>query len=135
VTQLNEKSPKISDRRLDALDDQLLGQVELLHVQHAMEEGDVARSDAVGRCENSDAVYNEDQTRLLKAGHHPVLIEAIEATIHLRTARPNLKVLLISEHGELVIKLPTRYEDGVLTFDIGPQPDWIPSTMYYLIRV
>lgn len=90
---------------------------------------------AVGRCENSDAVYNEDQTRLLKAGHHPVLIEAIEATIHLRTARPNLKVLLISEHGELVIKLPTRYEDGVLTFDIGPQPDWIPSTMYYLIRV
>ena len=90
---------------------------------------------AVGRCENSDAVYNEDQTRLLKTGHHPVLIEAIEATIHLRTARPNLKVLLISEHGELVIKLPTRYEDGVLTFDIGPQPDWIPSTMYYLIRV
>jgi hypothetical protein len=71
----------------------------------------------------------------LKAGQHPIVIQAIEATVHLRTSQPNLKVLLVSEHGELVIKLSTYYAGGVLTFHIGPQADWTPSTMYYLIRV
>lgn len=89
---------------------------------------------AIGRCENSGAAYNEDHTCLLSPGAHPMRIEAIEATIRLKTHRPNLKVFVISEHGELVRKLNTRYENGVLTFTIGPQPDWDPSTMYYLLR-
>jgi hypothetical protein len=89
---------------------------------------------AIGRCENSGAQYNEEHTRLLSAGTHPMLIEAIAAQIKLKTNRPNLKVFVISEHGELVRKLPTKYADGVLQFAIGPQPDWDPSTMYYLIR-
>lgn len=89
---------------------------------------------AVGRCENSQAEYNEERTRLLKAGTQPVLIEAIEAHVRLATNQPKLKVFVISEHGELVRRLPTEYVDGRLCFTIGPQPEWYPSTMYYLIR-
>ena len=89
---------------------------------------------AVGRCENSQAEYNEERTCLLKAGTQPVLIEAIEAQVGLATNQPKLKVFVISEHGELVRRLPTEYVDGRLCFSIGPQPEWYPSTMYYLIR-
>jgi hypothetical protein len=89
---------------------------------------------AIGRCENSGALYNEDHTRLLSAGTHPMMIEAIEAQVRIKTNRPKLKVMVISEHGELVRKLPVKYENGELSFDIGPQPDWDPSTMYYMIR-
>lgn len=90
---------------------------------------------AVGRCENSGTEYNEDRTRLLSPGQHPIMIEPIEAHIHLKTNQPALKVFVISEHGELVTRLPVLYESGVLSFEIGPQPSWNPSTMYYLIRV
>jgi len=90
---------------------------------------------AVGRCDNTDARYDAEHRRQLDFGHAPVLIEPIEATIRVRTSRPNLKVLVISEHGELVTRLPATYEDGVLSFQIGPQPRWNPSTMYYLIKV
>ena len=89
---------------------------------------------AVGRCENSGAVYDQEHTRLLSPGHHPMLIEAIEADVRLKTAHPALKVFVISEHGELVIRLPVVYQDGVLSFHIGAQPLYVPSTMYYLIR-
>ena len=89
---------------------------------------------AVGRCENSQAEYNEERTRLLKVGTQPVLIEAIEAQVRLATNQPKLKVFVISEHGELVRRLPTEYVDGRLCFTIGLQPEWYPSTMYYLIR-
>ena len=88
---------------------------------------------AVGRCDNSGAQYDEAHTQQFDFGHAPVLIEPIEATIALRTCRPNLKVWVISEHGQAVTRLPTEYADGVLRFSIGPQPRWDPSTMYYLI--
>jgi hypothetical protein len=95
---------------------------------------------AVGRCDNTAAAYNPEHTLLDPAspqpfGRPPVLIEPIQAKIRLATHRPNLKVLVISEHGELVTKLPVQYTDGTLSFEIGPQPAWNPSTMYYLIKV
>ncbi len=90
---------------------------------------------AVGRCDNTGATYDAEHKRQLDFGHAPVLIEPIEATIRMRTSRPNLKVLVISEHGESVTRLPVTYEAGVLSFRIGPQPRWNPSTMYYLIKV
>jgi hypothetical protein len=100
-----------------------------------LERSDSILLTAVGRCDNTDAAYDEAHTRQLSFGRAPVLIEPIVATIRLTTERPNLKVLVISQHGELVTKLPTTYADGVLTFEIGPQPTWNPSTIYYLIRV
>lgn len=95
---------------------------------------------AVGRCDNTDAGYNPAHTLLDPAtrpifGRPPVLIEPIQATLRLATTRPNLKVLVISPHGELVTRLPVKYENGALVFNIGPQPAWNPSTIYYLIRV
>jgi hypothetical protein len=88
---------------------------------------------AVGRCDNSGAKYDADHRLQLDFGHMPVLIEVIEATLRLRTSRSHPKVIAISEHGEFVTRLPTECRDGVLTFSIGPQPRWNPSTMYYLI--
>ncbi len=90
---------------------------------------------AVGRCDNTDARYDDGHTRQLDVGHAPILIQVIEAKVEMRTSRPNLKVWVISEHGEAVCRLPTEYKDGVLHFEIGPQPSWNPSTMYYLIRI
>ena len=34
-----------------------------------------------------------------------------------------------------VARLPTEYRDSVLSFAIGPQPAYNPSTMYYPIRI
>ncbi len=90
---------------------------------------------AVGRCDNTDAQYDEKHSRQLSFGRAPVLIEPIEATVAIKTKRPNLKVWVISEHGEAVTRLPVEYKDGVLSFEIGPQPPWNPSTIYYLIKV
>lgn len=89
---------------------------------------------AIGRCENSHALYTPDRSRLLKAGDAPMLIEVVEATVKLRTDRPHMQVMVISEHGELARKLPTTYQDGVLSFEIGRQPEWVPSSMVYLLR-
>ena len=80
-------------------------------------------------------MYDEAHTRQLDFGHTPVCIEPIRAKIRLKTERPNLKVIVISRHGEFVTRLPVEYADGVLHFEIGPQPSWNPSTIYYLIRV
>ncbi|MGQ9681088.1 MAG: hypothetical protein ACUVX9_00975 [Anaerolineae bacterium] len=90
---------------------------------------------AVGRCDNTDARYDEQHTKQLDFGRPPILIEPIVAALELRTSRPNLKVWVISEHGEAVTRLPTTYQDGVLRFQIGPQPTWNPSTIYYLLRI
>lgn len=90
---------------------------------------------AVGRCDNMGAEYDPEHKRQLAFGGAPVLIEPVVAQLALRTSRPNLKVWVISEHGEAVTRLPTTYEDGVLKFAIGPQPAWNPSTMYYLLTL
>jgi len=90
---------------------------------------------AVGRSDNAGAEYDEDHKQQFDVGHAPVLIEPIEAEIALTTSCPHLKVWLISDKGEAVIRLPATYADGVLRFEIGPQPRWNPSTIYYLITL
>ncbi len=95
---------------------------------------------AVGRCDNTDAQYDPDHRLQASFGRPPVLIEPIQAKIRLSTLRPDLKVIVISEHGELVTRLPVEYArqpggGGILSFEIGPQPDWNPSTIYYLIQI
>jgi hypothetical protein len=90
---------------------------------------------AVGRCDNAGAQYDPEHRKQIDPGHPPVMIDPVRALLKIRTTRPNLKVLVISEHGDLVTRLPVSYEDSVLRFEIGPQPRWNPSTMYYLIKV
>jgi hypothetical protein len=90
---------------------------------------------AVGRCDNTDSTFSEDGLRQLNFGRPPVLIEAIQARLALKTSHTNLKVWVISEKGEATIRLPAEYKDGMLHFEIGPQPSWNPSTMYYLVKI
>lgn len=90
---------------------------------------------AVGRSDNAGAQYDDGHTRQLDPGHAPIMIEPIQASVRIRTDRPNLKVWVIGEHAEAVTRLPVRHEDGMLSFRIGPQPSWNPSTMYYLIKI
>jgi len=89
---------------------------------------------AVGRADNTSAEYSADGKRQLSFGRAPVLIEVIEAKISLQTHRPNLKVWVVSDHGEVVTRLPVKYDNGRLAFEIGPQPAWNPSTMFYIIK-
>ena len=100
-----------------------------------IEQSDSLLLTAIGRCDNTDARYDADHRLQYDFGRPPVLIEPIDATLRLTTTRPNLKVIVISEHGEYVTRLPVEYTDGILTFNIGPQPAWNPSTMYYLIKI
>jgi len=103
--------------------------------EQPIEEADTLLLTAVGRCDNTDAQYDESRTHQLSYGHVPVLIEPIEATLRMRTSRPNLKVWVVSDEREAVTSVPSKYEDGVLEFQIGPQPWYNPSTIYYLIKV
>lgn len=89
---------------------------------------------AVGRADNTGAQYSADGKHQLSFGRAPVLIEVIEARISLHTRHPNLKVWLIGDRGEAITHLPATYENGILTFAIGPQPAWNPGSMYYLLK-
>lgn len=90
---------------------------------------------AVGRSDNTDAQYDEAGTHQLSVGRGPVLIDPIKAVVEITTSRTNLKVWVIADNKEAVTRLPTEYKDGVLKFEIGPQPAHNPSTMYYVIRI
>lgn len=90
---------------------------------------------AVGRADNTGVEYSPDGKRQLSFGQPPILIEVIEARISIRTRHHNLKVWIISDRGEAVARLSTSYENGSLTFMIGPQPVSNSSSMYYLIRI
>lgn len=85
---------------------------------------------AVGRADNSGAVYSEDHTRRLEIGHAPVLIEVIHAVIELQTDQPFLKVFSIDPEGSLTGRMPATFADGKLTFEIGA----VFPSMYYLIQ-
>lgn len=89
---------------------------------------------AVGRCKNSGARFDESGRHQAEIGHGPVLVEPISGTVTITTSRPNLKVWILSEIGDAVIKVPTTYEEGELRFEIGPQPVRGGTTIYYLIR-
>jgi hypothetical protein len=89
---------------------------------------------AVGRCDNTDTRYDDARRLQLDRGRAPVLIEVIEARISLRTPHRDLKVWLVSDRGHAAFELETAYDDGTMSFEIGPQPEHSPSSMYYLIK-
>jgi hypothetical protein len=89
---------------------------------------------AVGRCDNTGTAYNDMRTRQLDYGHGPVLIEAVEADIAIRTTRLDLTVWVVGIRGEAIARLPVEYKEGRLAFSIGPRPVHEQSTIYYLIR-
>ena len=101
----------------------------------SLTDDDISRSGnllitAVGKADNTGAVYNNDHTSLLEEGKAPVLIEVIEAEIAIKTDRKNLKVWSVDNEGYYTGYLPASYEDGVFRFSIGGEFE----SMYYLVQ-
>lgn len=95
----------------------------------AITESDNMLLSAIGRVRNEGQMtegYN-----LVEAGTAPIMAELIQATISIRTPHgKNMKVWGVNAEGLYVATMPTKYEDGVLTFTIG---DPAKPACYYLI--
>lgn len=88
---------------------------------------------AVGRCKNTgytDEELPNGHRKVTNHGTGPVLIEAIEAEIRIRTPHHNMRVVSIDEDGFITGKIPSRYENGELIFEVGKEF----AQMYYLIQ-
>ena len=83
----------------------------------------------VGRAENKDFKMMGDL--VVNTGTNPVQVEVIKAKIQLKTEQKDLVVYSISPEGFIQGNVPTKYEDGVLTFEVGQK--W--RSMYYLIQI
>ncbi len=85
---------------------------------------------AIGNADNTDAVYNEEETSLVKEGVAPVLIDVIEAKISIKTEKKNLIVYAVDPEGFFTGALGSTYKDGIFSFTIGEKYE----SMYYLIQ-
>ena len=82
----------------------------------------------VGRAFNTDAKFADE--KMLDYGKPPILIEAIETEIKIKTECPDLRVWAVNSEGFYVGAIPTEYTDGVLSFKLGKNF----RSMYYLIQ-
>jgi len=85
---------------------------------------------AVGRADNTNAVYNEERNIQFDPGHGPIQVEIIEATIEIETDIPNLRVFSVNPQGFIIGYIPSSYKDGIFRFEIGKEY----QSMYYLIQ-
>ena len=75
---------------------------------------------AMGRAENQGMEWNKDRTSVGNHwGHGPVMCEGIPATVHLKIDHAR-SVYALDPTGTRKQKLPSQYQNGELTFDIGP---------------
>ena len=81
----------------------------------------------IGRARNTDQVYDGD--KMVSYGKAPILSEVINATISITTQRDDLKVWGVNAEGFYVGRIPTKLEDGIMTFTVGEK---FPAS-YYLI--
>ena len=81
----------------------------------------------VGRAENTDAKFTGDH--MDEYGHAPILAEAIEAKITVKTARRDLRVWAVNAEGLYHGVVPSEFTDEGLVFTVGRD---FPS-VYYLI--
>lgn len=85
---------------------------------------------AVGRSENTNMKFNEERNIMLDVGCPPILIEAIEVDIELKSELKTLRVWAVNAEGFFAGVIPSTYEDGVLKFSLGKEF----ASMYYLIQ-
>jgi hypothetical protein len=85
---------------------------------------------AVGRSENTDMKFNEEHNEMLDVGKPPILVEAIQAKISIKTKISNLRVWAVNPEGLFAGVLPSEYREGVFSFNIGE----CYKSMYYLIQ-
>ena len=84
---------------------------------------------AIGRARNTGSQFDGD--KMLDIGRAPILSEVIHANIRLKTQiGGKLRVWGVNSEGFYAGQVPTTYEDGVLSFEIG---DELNPAIYYLI--
>ena len=84
---------------------------------------------AIGRVRNEGQKLEGDT--LCDSGTAPIMAELIRATVSIRTPHgKDMKVWGVNAEGLYVGMMPTKYEDGVLTFTIG---DEAKPACYYLV--
>ena len=86
---------------------------------------------AVGRADNSGAVYNEKHTERIEIGHGPVIFEVINAGIKLKNSAAAAKLWSIDPDGAYTGIVPSTVEDGIRKIRLG---DTYPS-IYYLLSI
>ena len=95
----------------------------------AITESDNLLLSAVGHVRN-EGQMTEGKT-VCEIGNAPIMAELIRATVSIRTPHgAQMKVWGVNPEGFYVGDMPTKYEDGVLTFTIG---DEAKPACYYLI--
>ena len=82
----------------------------------------------VGRAENTGFSYSFARNKAIARGQGPILTDHIDAQISIRTANPALKVIPLSNTGEKLPAIPSKYEDGRLSFKTSA------NTIYYVIE-
>ena len=96
-----------------------------------IEESDNMLLSAIGRARNTGAQFDGD--KMLDVGHAPIMAEVVEAEVQIRTKLGDeLKVWGVNAEGFYCGKLPTTYEDGVLSFYIGDQAN--PACYYLIVK-
>ena len=87
---------------------------------------------AIGKVRNTDQVT--EGSNLKEYGRTPIMAELIHATIQLKTPHgKDMKVWGVNAEGLYVAKMPTSYENGVLTFTIGANPT-TPACYYLIVK-
>ena len=94
-----------------------------------IEKSDNMLLSAIGRARNTGAQFDGD--KMLDVGHAPILAEVINAEIRLKTEiGDKLRVWGVNAEGFYAGRVPTTYENGILSFEIG---DELNPACYYLI--
>ena len=86
---------------------------------------------AVGRADNSGAVYNPSHTERISMGHGPVIFEVIEGKIRMESSVPSMKLWSIDPDGAYTGEVPSTFKDGFREFVLG---ETYPS-IYYLLSI
>ncbi len=85
---------------------------------------------AVGRAENANMQYSANHNSVLCSGEPPIECEVIRAKISLKTDVSPVRVWSVDDEGYLTGVIPSVYENGVLSFEIGKEHE----SIYYLIQ-
>ena len=86
---------------------------------------------AVGRSDNTGALYNATHTGRIDIGHGPVLYESIQADLELAHTPVKMHLWSIDQDGAYTGEIPVTQENNSLKFTIGKT---FPSIYYLLTR-
>ena len=97
------------------------------HYYYPIEKSDSLLLSTIGRSRSRGAQF--DGEKLIDFGTGPIEVEVIDAEISIKTEREGMRIWSVNSDGYYIGQLEKRYEDGWLTFHVGPH---FPG-MYYLI--